>query len=332
MRPIQAASRTSQRAGMIGDGGTCCLHPLMALSDRVDMTSPVSSPLADHASSPQAGSPEQQVQTAPEKTPGADAPQANTKATERSGQQGPRGQRRGGAGRQGRASGSAAPARNGAQARQHPVLDQLATLYPALFGESLLPLKRGIYQDLLAAQPDALDKDGLKAALALHTRSSRYLTAVASGQPRHDLAGEAVEALAPEHVHHALIEVFRRRGARSPVDLRPKLRQRIAAAFEQSGLSRDAYLERVTGKNEEVNQITRDAVDEAAARLAKDEALLRAFEASGAKLNDFADMYGLHVLEANRTLERAKARREQLTMNAQSATAQPVDEAGSQPA
>ena len=195
--------------------------------------------------------------------------------------------------------------------RQHPVLDQLAALYPALFGETLLPLKRGIFQDLLAAQPEALDKDGLKAALALHTRSSRYLTAVASGLPRHDLAGGPVEALAPEHVHHALIEVFRRRGARSREDLRPKMRQRIAVAFETSGLSRDAYLELVCGKDEEVNQITTDAVEAAASGIARDEALLRTFEASGKNLNEFADMYGLHVLDANRTLERAKARRDQ---------------------
>ncbi|QCB47166.1 ProQ/FINO family protein [Hydrogenophaga sp. PAMC20947] len=210
-----------------------------------------------------------------------------------------------GSGRGG-ARNNAAPA-----ARQHPVLDQLATLYPALFGETLLPLKRGIFQDLLAAQPEALDKDGLKAALALHTRSSRYLTAVAAGLQRHDLAGEPVEILAPEHVHHALIEVFRRRGARSREDLRPKMRQRIAAAFEVSGLSRDAYLELVSGKDEEVNQITADAVEAAASGIARDEALLRTFEASGKNLNEFADMYGLHVLDANRTLERAKARRDQ---------------------
>jgi hypothetical protein len=214
--------------------------------------------------------------------------------------------------RRGRGGQGNAGSRNNAPARQHPVLDQLAELYPALFGETLLPLKRGIYQDLLAAQPDTLDKDGLKAALALHTRSSRYLTAVASGQPRHNLAAEPVEDLAPEHVHHALIEVFRRRGARSPIDLRPKMRQRIALAFEASGLSRDAYLELVSGKDEEVNQITSDGVDEAASRLAKDEALLRAFEASGKNLNEFADMYGLHVLDANRTLERAKVRRDQV--------------------
>lgn len=198
----------------------------------------------------------------------------------------------------------AAPAR-----QQHPVLDQLAGLYPALFGEVLRPLKRGIYQDLLAAHPGVIDADGLKAALALHTRSTRYLTVVASGQRRHNLAGEPVEDLTPEQVHHALIEVFRRRGARSAEDLRPKLRQRILQAFEASGLSREAYAERVMGRDEEVNQLTQDALTEASLRAARDEALLRAFEASGKPLEAFADMYGLPVQEARRTLERAQARR-----------------------
>ncbi len=197
---------------------------------------------------------------------------------------------------------------NPAPARQHPVLDQLAALYPALFGETLLPLKRGIYEDLLAAHPETLEKDSLKTALALHARSSRYLTVVASGQQRHDLAGQPVEALTPEQVHHALIEVFRRRGARSREDLRPKLRQRILQAYEASGLPRDEYAERVHGRDEEVNQLTRDALAEAASRAAREEALLRAFDASGKSVEAFADMYGMVPQEAQRTLERARAR------------------------
>lgn len=194
-----------------------------------------------------------------------------------------------------------------APARPHPVLDQLAELVPTLFGETLLPLKRGIYEDLLAAHPGVLDKDSLKTALALHARSSRYLTVVASGLQRHDLSGQPVEALTPEQVHHALIEVFRRRGARSREDLRPKLRQRILQAYEASGLPRDAYAERVRGRDEEVNQLTQDALTVAATREAREEALLRAFDASGKTVEAFADMYGMHVLEANRTLERARA-------------------------
>ena len=37
------------------------------------------------------------------------------------------------------------------------LLAQLAELYPALFGEVLRPLKRGIFQDLLDAQPEVLE-------------------------------------------------------------------------------------------------------------------------------------------------------------------------------
>ena len=201
-----------------------------------------------------------------------------------------------------------APRADARPARQHPVLDQLAQLAPALFGETLRPLKRGIYQDLLEAHPGVLEADSLKAALALHTRSSRYLTVVASGQPRHDLAGQPVEALAPEHVHHALIEVFRRRQGRSPEDLVPKLRQRIAQAFEASGLGREAYATLVRGRDETVNAITDEALAEAASRAARDEALLRAFDGSGQTLEAFADMYGMPVHEARRTLDRARAR------------------------
>ena len=211
-----------------------------------------------------------------------------------------------------------------APARQHPVLDQLAELVPVLFGETLLPLKRGIFEDLLAAYPEVLEKDSLKAALGLHARSTRYLAVVASGLQRHDLSGQPVEDLTPEQVHHALIEVFRRRGARSREDLRPKLRQRILQAFEASGLPRDEYAQRVHGRDEEVNQLTHDALTEAASRAAREEALLRAFDASGKTLEAFADMYGMHVLDANRTLERARARVARQAAVAASITATPA--------
>jgi ProP effector len=116
-----------------------------------------------------------------------------------------------------------------------PVLEKMAALYPQLFGAVFLPLKRGIFQDLLEAHPDAFERESLKAALSMHTRSTRYLTAVAAGEQRHDLQGQAVEAMAPEHVHHALLEVFRRRQMRSKEDLRPKLIARIVVAYEASG-------------------------------------------------------------------------------------------------
>ena len=67
-----------------------------------------------------------------------------------------------------------------------PVLEQLAALYPALFGAQFLPLKRGIFQDLQDAHPEVFEREALKAALSMHTRSTRYLSAVSSGQQRHD--------------------------------------------------------------------------------------------------------------------------------------------------
>lgn len=210
-------------------------------------------------------------------------------------------------------------------ARSHPVLDQLAALYPALFGEQPLPLKRGIFQDLQDAHPEVFEREALKAALALHTRSSRYLTAVAAGQQRHDLQGQPVEAMAPEHVHHALLEVFRRRQQRPGAeDLRPKLRRRIVQAFEASGLSSEAYAARVIGRDEAANAVLDEALAEAAEAAARDEARLRAFEASGQTVQAFADMYGFDPRDAARTVERAQRRRQLAVAAAEAAAAAEV--------
>ena len=65
--------------------------------------------------------------------------------------------------------------------RVHPALEQLAALYPHLFGAVFRPLKRGIFQDILAAHPDLFEREALKVALGLHTRSTRYLQSVAAG-------------------------------------------------------------------------------------------------------------------------------------------------------
>lgn len=218
-------------------------------------------------------------------------------------QQGARHSGRGGRGRP-------AQATQQAPRPQNPVLEQLAQWHPALFGEQLLPLKRGIFEDLQAAHPE-LDKEALKTALQQHTRSGRYLAAMASGQQRHDLSGQPVEATLPEHVHHALIEVFRRRQQRTPEDLTPKLRNRIIIAYEASGLSREDYAERVQGKNGATNTIVAEALAEADARAAKDEALLRSFTLSGqTSEQEFAEMYGMNPRQVAQQLERARRRQQ----------------------
>jgi ProP effector len=248
--------------------------------------------------------------SAPEAAPAAEgaAPARNARRGGRGGRGG-KGRARNGAAPAAEGAAQAAPAGQGKGPRSHPLLDQLAAWYPALFGAELRPLKRGIFQDLLEARESEIDKDALKLALSIHTRSTRYLTVVAAGLQRHDLQGQPVEAMAPEHVHHALLEVFRRRQMRAGEDLTAKLRNRIVQAFEASGLTREDYAERVRGRDDKANALLDEALAEAAARAAKDEALLRAFEASGQTPEAFADMYGLPARQAAQALERARQRR-----------------------
>jgi sRNA-binding protein len=234
-----------------------------------------------------------------------DAPQPSTEAANA-----PRRPRRRSDNRRRAAPAAPVPASNRPPRAHPPLLDELAGLYPHLFGGEPVPLKRGIFQDLQAAHPGAFEAEALKTALAFHTRSSRYLNAVAAGRPRHDLAGALVEPMAPEHVYQALVEVFRRRQARGQEDLRPKLLGRIAQAFDASGLSREAYDSLVRGRDDATNAVLDEALAEAAARAARDEALLRAFEAGSAPVDTFADQYGLDPRAVARTLERARQRRD----------------------
>ncbi len=225
--------------------------------------------------------------------------------------------RRGGRGRRnssGPAGGTPAPQAEGpAKAARAPrpippTLENLAELYPQLFGAVFLPLKRGIFQDLQAAHPDLFEREALKLALGIHTRSTRYLQSVAEGKPRHDLQGQPVEAMAPEHIHQALLEVHRRRQGRSAEDLQPKLVARIVRAIQASGLTREEYAERMHSRDEAANAVLAEALAALAALQAREEALLRAYEASGKTVAEFADMYGMDPRTAERSLHNARQR------------------------
>jgi sRNA-binding protein len=196
-----------------------------------------------------------------------------------------------------------------APAPRHPTLEQLAQLYPNLFGRKLLPLKRGVLQELQQLHADVIAKEDLKLALTLHTRSTRYLAALASGEQRHDLQGQSVEVVSPEHRYHALLELYRRRQHRSEQDLSAELRQRIIEAAEASGLAPADYASRVRSKDETTNAQLEAAIAEWSERIARDEARLRAFEASGQTVKQFAEMYGLNLIETAATLTRARHRR-----------------------
>jgi ProP effector len=175
-----------------------------------------------------------------------------------------------------------------------------------MFGAKFLPLKLGVFQDLLERHPEAFKKDELKLAMGQHARSTRYLESVAAGHARHDLDGNPVEPVAPEHVHHAILEVFRRRQARSREDLRPRLRLRLMEAVEASGLTLEAYAERVRVQDETANALLDEAMAQLKVEAAKREALMAAFKASGRSEAEFADMYGMKPGEVMAVLERVR--------------------------
>jgi ProP effector len=190
-----------------------------------------------------------------------------------------------------------------------PVLQKLFELYPHLFGSQFLPLKLGTYQDLMAAHPEDFKKDSLKAALGFHARSTRYLQCVADGHKRHDLQGNAVEDVSPEHVYLALLELFRRRvisnaKAKTKLNLRPIFRKQLIAAFVASGLSRQDYQVCVQNADEEATKLLEEALAEHDAKQAKQTALKRAFEGSGKKTAEFAEMYGLDLEEVKKMLQK----------------------------
>ena len=193
------------------------------------------------------------------------------------------------------------------QAREvNPALEKLFELHPKLFGARFLPLKLGIFHDLLARHPDAFKKDELKLAMGQHARSTRYLECVAAGLARHDLDGAAVESVAPEHVHHAILEVFRRRQARSKDDLRPRLTMLLKQAIENSGLALDGYADLVRVQDEATNALLDDAITELKMESAKREALMVTFTASGKSEAEFADMYGMDLKLVSSVLERVR--------------------------
>jgi ProP effector len=184
----------------------------------------------------------------------------------------------------------------------HQILERLFQLHPKMFGARFLPLKLGVFHDLMALHQGEFTKDELKAALGVHARSTRYLEAVASGAKRHDLDALPVEDVAPEHVHHAIMEVFRRRQARSKQDLRPWLHSRLVNAIEASGLGREEYTQRVATHDPTALAALDEAFAELAQSAARREALKRAFAASGKSIEEFADMYGMKLAEVRRAL------------------------------
>ena len=271
------------------------------------MSDPTAAPVP--AAAPEVATPS----PAPTPAPAGEAPPARRrKRGGRGGRPGapqaggdPSGKKGGGGPEAGKRSGKAA---GHAPARPlHPLLQRLWELHPQLFGARFRPLKVGIFEDLMARHPGAFAKDELKQALGQHVRSTRYLEAVASGDQRCDLDGQPVEPVAIEHVQHAIVEILRRRQARDPAKARTWARARLVQALDASGLSREAHLERVPTRDALTLELVDEAFAELAEQVARREALVRAFKASGQPVEAFAEMYGLDAALVRDALARMDA-------------------------
>lgn len=187
----------------------------------------------------------------------------------------------------------------------HPILEQLAALHPQLFGARFLPLKLGTFQDLMERHPGVFESAELKEALGQHTRSTRYLDGIARGLQRHDLDGQPAGDLATDHVHHAVMELFRRRQARATEDVQPAMRARLRELFVASGLDRAGYAAAAKINVDVLSAMLDEADLDQAGEIARREALTRAFEASGMTAEAFADSYGMQLDVVNKTLAQA---------------------------
>ncbi|MGQ0711475.1 MAG: ProQ/FINO family protein [Rhodoferax sp.] len=190
------------------------------------------------------------------------------------------------------------------------VLQLLAQRFPGLWGASVMPLKRGIFQELAQALGDEVPRAALKEALARHTRSTPYLRAMASGQARTDLQMCAVEPVSLEHRLGALQELYRRRTQRAAQD---KGVQQQAAQSLQRGLVQ--ALQAQPGARMDLVGLTatwpaamQRVVDAALAdyerQRARDAALLQAFAASGQSEEDFARSWGRPLAQLQAALRR----------------------------
>ena len=84
---------------------------------------------------------------------------------------------------------------------RNAVLDSLAVSFPVF--RDCLPLAIGIHKAIVARLPE-LDPQQLRAAMRMHTASTRYLKALAQASSRFDLDGEAAGEVTAEQRQQAL--------------------------------------------------------------------------------------------------------------------------------
>ncbi|WP_249937217.1 ProQ/FINO family protein [Roseateles sp. DAIF2] len=90
-------------------------------------------------------------------------------------------------------------------------LQQLKTLFPALFDGAPKPLKLRIQADIQERAPGQFTKQLLSAVLRRYTGGTAYLIALTKASERFDLDGQPAGELSAEHREAAVTELARRR-------------------------------------------------------------------------------------------------------------------------
>jgi sRNA-binding protein len=88
---------------------------------------------------------------------------------------------------------------------------RLAELFPALFGNTPLPIKLRIQTDIQQRAPGVFTKKVMSIVLSRHTTTTPYLKALVAHSQRFDLDGQPAGEIAPEHKQAAADELARRR-------------------------------------------------------------------------------------------------------------------------
>jgi sRNA-binding protein len=102
--------------------------------------------------------------------------------------------------------------------------------YPAVFGQTYLPLAKGIHRQILANTRLPVSGNVLRKVIYRRTQYDRYLIALAaSGALRHDLEGHPVAYASDEDRTEALARVRARRRKRQ----RPEPPQRRVVVVER---------------------------------------------------------------------------------------------------
>ncbi len=169
---------------------------------------------------------------------------------------------------------------------------KLAELFPAVFSVGAAkPLKLRIQADIQQRSPGIFTRKTLSNFLHRHTTSSAYLRALANGESRIDLDGQAAGEISVEHRDAALAEIERRRGLHEA--------RRAAEREAQRTAQREAQ-----------QKAMREHAEQADARRER-AAVLRAFESTTLTLANFCALKSISQADLEATLARARQDREQ---------------------